>query len=192
MTFSEQSTSSVTSYSWAKEVAYFVMSSNITTVPVTGIKYLSPQSSLHYKKTVWKVCNFHYLMSSATYFLTFYNTSSELNQMSLLVSESVPLIVRIWISFQLNLLLSLIAMLICCFLPSWFFLVLSISLNLRLVGMTACPSLRIGITGSWPVSYFVLLSPSPSSDDVLLRCFLIYSGSSPILNCFISLWISSC
>lgn len=75
MTFSEQSTSSVMSYSWAKEVAYFVMSSNITTVPVTGIKYLSPQSSLHYKKTVWKICNFHYLMSSATYFLTFYSTS---------------------------------------------------------------------------------------------------------------------
>lgn len=99
--------------------------------------------SLHYKKPVWKICNLHYLICSTAYFLTFYNVS----QVSLLVSESVPLIVRIWILFYFNLLLSFIAMLICCCLYTCFFLVLSISLNFLLAGMTACPYLRIGTTG---------------------------------------------
>lgn len=51
------------------------------------------------------------------------------SQMFLLVSESVPLIVQIGVLFKLNLLLSLTAMLICGVLPSWFFLVLPISLH---------------------------------------------------------------
>lgn len=55
-----------------------------------------PQSLLCYKKiNVWIIRNLHDFIWNAAYFLTLYKLPSELNQMSLLVNESVPLIGRI-------------------------------------------------------------------------------------------------
>lgn len=99
-------------------------------LPFFSFFFPFPQSLLHYIKLFEKYVFFIILPAAGHIFSLSTELTSKLNQIFLLVSESVPLIVQIWVLFKLNLLLSLTAMLICCNIPSWFFLVLSISLNL--------------------------------------------------------------